>query len=118
MIAGSCHCGAVRFELNAAPEWLTRCNCSVCRRTNGLWAHVDVDQVVLAFEPGATTAYIWGDKTLEFHHCRTCGCYTHWSDVDPAGRRMAVNCRMAAPEDIAGIRIRNFDGAETWAFLD
>jgi len=28
MIAGSCHCGAVRSELSATPQWLTRCNCS------------------------------------------------------------------------------------------
>jgi hypothetical protein len=31
---------------------------------------------------------------------------------------MAVNCRMAAPADIAGMRIRHFDGADTWTYLD
>jgi hypothetical protein len=108
----------VRFELSAAPEWLTRCNCSVCRRTNGLWAHIDPDEAVVRHDRDATAAYVWGDKTLALHHCRTCGCVTHWTPFDPALRRMAVNCRMAAPEDVATIRIRDFDGAETWAFLD
>ncbi len=118
MIRGSCHCGAVWFELNAAPQWLTRCNCSVCRRSNGLWAYADPDLVVVHHDADATAAYVQGDKTLALHHCRTCGCITHWTPLDLKVRRMGVNCRMAAPEDIAGIRIRNFDGAETWAFLD
>jgi hypothetical protein len=31
---------------------------------------------------------------------------------------MAVNMRMADPKDIEGVRIRRFDGADTWTFLD
>ena len=31
---------------------------------------------------------------------------------------MAVNCRLAEPEDIAGIPVRRFDGADTWQYLD
>jgi hypothetical protein len=85
---------------------------------NGLWAHVDPDRAAVSCEQDATAAYVWGDKTLALHHCRTCGCVTHWTPLDPTLRRMAVNCRMAAPEDIASIRVRHFDGADTWAFLD
>jgi hypothetical protein len=31
---------------------------------------------------------------------------------------MAVNMNMADPAAIEGIRVRHFDGADTWAFLD
>ena len=31
---------------------------------------------------------------------------------------MAVNMRMAEPAAIAGIPVRHFDGADTWAYLD
>jgi hypothetical protein len=31
---------------------------------------------------------------------------------------MAVNCRLCAPADIAGLRIRHLDGADSWAYLD
>lgn len=35
-IAGSCHCGAVRFSLEAdSPVPFMRCYCSVCRKTAG-----------------------------------------------------------------------------------
>ncbi len=118
MIEGSCHCGAVRFELADAPAWLTQCNCSLCRRTGGLWAHAEEDRIRILCGPDATIAYVWGDKTLATHSCRVCGCTTHWTSLDPASSRMAVNCRMAEPEAIEGVRIRVFDGADTWTFLD
>jgi hypothetical protein len=35
-LKGSCHCGAVRFELESAePVPYMRCYCSICRKTNG-----------------------------------------------------------------------------------
>jgi hypothetical protein len=101
------------------PAWLTECNCSICRRIGGLWAHAGTASISIDCNEGATLAYAWGDRTLAFHTCRTCGCTTHWENLQPDEHaRMAVNCRMADPADIAGIRIRHFDGADTWAFLD
>jgi hypothetical protein len=32
MIVGSCHCGAVRLEVDAPPDVVTDCACSICRR--------------------------------------------------------------------------------------
>jgi hypothetical protein len=32
--------------------------------------------------------------------------------------RIAVNARMIAPEELTGVRIRTFDGARTWKYLD
>lgn len=120
MIAGSCHCGAVRWEFDVVPEKLTNCNCSLCRRIGGLWAYGTLANVTVFAEPEATIAYVQGDKTLAIHSCRTCGCTTHWLALAPedADWRIAVNMRMAAPADYSGIRVRHFDGAETWEFLD
>ena len=119
MIEGSCHCGAVRFALADTPPWLTRCNCSICRRIGGLWAHAAIDRVIVSHAADATIRYVWGDRTLAFVTCGTCGCTTHWQSLDPQTRpRMAVNCTMCSPEDIEGLRIRHFDGADTWTYLD
>lgn len=119
MIRGACHCGAVRFELADEPQSLTRCNCSYCRRTGALWAYADKSRITLSFEPGATLRYIWGDRTLAFHSCGTCGCTTHWESLGPQkNSRMAVNCAMSDPEAIKNLRIRHFDGAKTWTYLD
>ncbi len=30
--SGSCHCGAVRFEVNADLDHVRVCDCSICRR--------------------------------------------------------------------------------------
>lgn len=119
MIRGSCHCGAVTFELAETPAWLTACNCSICRRIGSVWAHAEMGRIALTAAADATLAYAWGDKSLAFHTCRNCGCTTHWEPMEPAPQsQMAVNCRMADPADIAGIRIRHFDGADTWSFVD
>jgi hypothetical protein len=112
----SCHCGGVRFTAPRPPEQLTSCNCSICRRLGGLWAYYRPDEVV--FEAKATQTYIQGDRTLANHRCVTCGCTTHWEPLDPTLDRMGVNARMMDPAVIADVRVRRFDGADTWTWLD
>jgi hypothetical protein len=56
---------------------------------------------------------------IEFYHCKTCGCTTRYESVEKfEGGRIAVNARMMSPNEIAGIRVRTFDGAGTWKYLD
>ena len=118
MINASCHCGAVRFEIAEPPEMLTQCNCSICRRIAGLWAYYRPEQVKLVSPPGATLAYVWGDRILELHTCRTCGCTTHSERIEKEGaEKMGVNARMMDPAVIAGLRVRHLDGADTWEVL-
>jgi hypothetical protein len=111
MIAGSCHCGKVRIELDAAPEQVTDCNCSICRRYGTLWAYYAPSQVrVTESGPGAT--YLWGDRDIVFHRCAECGCVTHWTAAKaPSSPRMGVNIRMMPPEVLAAARVRHADGA-------
>jgi hypothetical protein len=118
MIQASCHCGQVRLEIAERPQTLTSCNCSLCRRTGALWAYYTPDQVRIVGGLARTAAYVQGDRTLENHHCPTCGCITHWRARDPALVRMGVNARLMDPGDIAGVHVRRFDGADTWEFLD
>jgi hypothetical protein len=112
MIAASCHCGAVRMEITDPPQQVTDCNCLICRRLGILWAYYRPGQVRLIRSPGATTAYVRGDRTLEFHHCKLCGCTTHWESTDKTNaNRMAVNARLFEAVDLDGIPVRKFDGA-------
>ena len=114
---GTCHCGAVSIEVSTPPEHLTSCNCSICRRLGTLWAYYAPANVTIL---GDTTTYRWGDKTIDFHRCTTCGCTTHWSPI--AGRdmdRMGINGRLLAPEVLAAARVRRLDGAsDDWKYLD
>ena len=114
MIEASCHCGAVRMQIEQAPEVVTDCNCSLCHRVGGLWGYYRPEQVRVV---GETVAYVQGDRTLETHHCPTCGCTTHWRGVDRKSDRMGVNTRMMPPQVLVGVRVRKLDGAGDWAVL-
>lgn len=124
MISTTCHCGAVTIEIPEAPKQVTLCNCSLCRRLGGLWAYYPVGTVRITGHPQHTDGYIQGDKTLRTVRCRTCGCTTHWEPIDEKGElvrrdaKMGVNIRNFKPEDVGNFRIRLFDGADTWKFVD
>lgn len=118
MIEGSCHCGAVTFAVAHAPETVTSCNCSLCRRTGTLMAPYAADQVRIDAPEGATRAYIQGDRTLANHHCVTCGCLCYWLGLGEYADRVSVNARLLPPEILSQARVRRFDGADSWTFLD
>lgn len=74
-----CHCGSVRITLPHAPQKLNRCSCSICRRYGALWAYFDPEKITIS---GSTDTYVWGDRMIEFHRCKTCGVLTHWAHTD------------------------------------
>jgi hypothetical protein len=115
MIEATCHCGAVRMEIDEPPEVVTDCNCSLCHRKGALWAYYRPAQVRRV--AGDTVAYVQGDRTLETHHCPSCGCTTHWQSLDATSDRMAVNARLMPPQVLAGLRVERLDGADTWDVL-
>jgi hypothetical protein len=118
MLSGSCHCGAVKIQVTRKPRRLTSCNCSICRRQAGLWGYFKPGQVKITARRGAIDHYVWGDKCLSLCRCATCGCVTHWKPLTRGAKRMGVNLRNFDPSVIESIRVRRFDGAQTWKFLD
>ena len=118
MIAGSCLCGTVRWEIEPPVDRMTHCHCSICRRLGAAWIFGTADRVKVTGADN-TIAYIWGDRLIAFHTCRTCGTTTHYSSVeDPDKGRLAPNLRLADPSIAAKIPLRHFDGADSWKFLD
>lgn len=119
MVRGECHCGAVSYVFHPQPETATSCNCSYCRRAAAFWTYAVCAEVELQYAPEAVVRYVHGDESLAFVSCARCGCTTHWEPVTRAPEaRMAVNLRMADPSALDGLRIRRFDGADTWRFVD
>ena len=110
MLQGSCDCGEVRIELDDAPNEVTDCNCSICRRYAALWSYFDPKRVRIV-PPGATTIHKRGKRILEFHHCTVCGCVTHWAPVDKGHPRMGVNMRLFPPDVLAPLAVVQCDGA-------
>ena len=103
-VSASCHCGAVHFEIDE-PEWVMDCNCSHCRVYGGLWAYYPQREVNFASPPD-TFIYMWGDRMLQFHHCRTCGCATHSTHVgENDAEKIAVNARLMRGLDPTRVRL-------------
>ncbi len=117
MVEASCHCRAVVLELAAPPSSVVDCSCSICRRLGVLWAYYPPSEVKIRSESGATLAYVWGDRRLEFHTCRTCGCTTHWRAVHSAApTRMGVNARLVDGRDKTNTQVQHSDGGGTGCF--
>src|SRR5689334_503837 len=91
---GSCHCGAVQYEVAMAPpEKAFACNCSICARTGSLMAFVKADAFKRIGE-GGTTDYQFGKKSVHHEFCSTCGVrpYAHGRGKDGAAMYM-INLR-------------------------
>lgn len=117
MIQAKCHCGVASLGAPAAPVEVTECNCSICRRIGARWAYYERNEVTL---PAAqsTQVYVWGDRMLAFHRCRSCGVTTHWQSLDGSKTRLGVNARLMDGLDWSAIKVRHLDGANTWKYLD
>lgn len=119
MLEGSCHCGAIRLSIPRAPATVVDCNCSLCRRNGARWAFYDPAE--LRVEGGAehAVAYVWGPRSLRTMSCLHCGGTTHWVPLTAeSGPKWGVNIRHFDPEVLAAARVRRFDGAVTWTYLE
>ena len=77
-LEGGCHCGSVRYVLEAAPLSLQHCHCSRCRKVYGqLTAQGAVvrrsDLRVVKGEENLTTYF--SSPSFGSRFCRTCGCH-------------------------------------------
>jgi hypothetical protein len=121
MLRGTCHCGAIGWTFDGAPESATACNCTLCRRYGALWIY-DYEGGAIALS-GPSRVYARGDNpkpALEIHFCGTCGGVSAWRGLrlEPDGRRrIAVNVRLAEPATVAHLPIDPFDGLDTFEDL-
>lgn len=73
----------------------------------------------VVYAPGSASAYVWNDRVIEFYHCNTCGCVTHYEAMEKIpGERLSINFRMFDPSVYEHLEVRVFDGADTWKLLD
>jgi hypothetical protein len=105
---GSCHCGRIRLILHETPLEAAECNCSICRRTAGLWHYCAPATITVT---GDGIGYRQGDCALDLWHCPTCGCTTHWTPTDRDYPRVGVNLRMFDPALLQNLPRRMVDGA-------
>jgi len=115
----SCHCGSVRLTVSEAPETLTSCNCSICRRYASLWGYFSPEDVQIEVRDAELSSYQRAEEYLEFKFCSHCGCLTHYLTTEKVSTpKVGVNFRMADNHILESIPVRKFDGADTWKYLD
>ncbi len=70
---GRCHCGAVRFEVDAVIDNLRECDCSICRQRGALIVRVEADAFRLLTPIEELSVYRWGTMTGADYFCTICG---------------------------------------------
>jgi hypothetical protein len=120
-IEGSCHCGATRFALSAAPVEVTRCTCTLCAKRGALWAYYQPEQFRLLTPQESVATYRWNSKTVKHHFCATCCCGTFsespdWSSGQPDfdKPRIGVNARLLDDFDLDAVPVKLIDGRRLW----
>lgn len=93
---GSCHCGAVQFEIDAEIIELTMCDCSICRKKNALMTSVHESRFRLTAGADKLTLYQWNARIARHYFCSVCGIY-------PFHRKRSM-------PDHYGINVRCLDG--------
>ncbi len=95
--SGGCHCGAVRFAVEAdLSRGTVKCNCTICARMR-LWSvKVAPADFRLAAGAGMLTDYRFGSGVANHAFCRRCGIHAFERvDLPPpraAYYNVAVNC--------------------------
>jgi hypothetical protein len=107
---GSCHCGAVRFEVECDFAELTMCDCSICRKKNALMAKVHESRFRLLAGADSLTEYQFHTRTAHHFFCKVCGIYPfHRKRTAPD--HYGVNVWCLEGFDPAGIPVRRANGS-------
>lgn len=109
-VVGTCHCGAVRFEIVSDFPELTSCDCSMCRRRNALMVKVHESAFRLLSGKDELVLYQFHTRTAKHYFCRVCGVYPfHRKRVTPD--YFGINVACLEGFDPAGIPLRATIGA-------
>jgi hypothetical protein len=94
LLKGSCHCGAVKFEVRTALEPATRCNCSLCRRKGALMSPTfPADALTITSGEDALSMYQFNTRVARHFFCKHCGIYPfHQTRKDPGLWRVNLGC--------------------------
>ena len=107
---GGCHCGAVRFEVDAPSELnVYECNCSICAMTGFIHLIVPDRHFRLLDGADALTEYRFNTGTARHLFCRHCGVKSFYVPrSNPDG--FSINIRCLQSSSLASVRVETFDG--------
>ena len=116
---GSCHCGHVRFEIDATIDRVTECNCSICSKKGILHLRVAPENFRLVSGGEHLGAYQFGTKVAKHHFCTVCGIHTFTRPrSSPNLYTVNVRCLDGVNLTSLGCEITKFDGQNWEASVD
>jgi hypothetical protein len=109
---GSCHCGAVRFEVRIDASEGTSCNCTVCTKIAGLYGMTKPDAFRLLSGEPSLLFYEWGGKTAKRYFCKTCGVsvFSRGYLEQLGGDYVCIALNVLDDIDPADVRVGYWDG--------
>jgi hypothetical protein len=109
---GGCHCGRIRFEVDAPAHIdALECNCSICRMTGFLHLIVPAARFRLLQGAEFLTEYAFNTGVAKHRFCRVCGVKAFYVPrSNPDGIDVNVRCLDAAT--IESVSTSLFDDAE------
>ena len=108
---GSCHCGAVAFEVDGVPEQAMECNCSHCQRKGFLLWFVPRAALRITAGEAAMTTYTFNRHVIRHRFCATCGVQPFGLGTGPDGAEMAaINIRCLAGIELDAVPREPVDG--------
>jgi len=107
---GGCHCGKVRFEVDAPAAIVAdQCNCSICRKAGHIGLIVPKSDFRLLGGEGDLQTYTFNTGVAQHYFCRHCGIKSFYVPRShPAGISVNVNC--LDPATIESVEVIPFDG--------
>lgn len=108
---GGCHCGEVRFEVQAKLAPIISCNCSICAKTGSLLAFAPKAAFKLLAGEGSLSDYQFNKKQVHHLFCKSCGIRSFGRGRMPDGTEMvAINVRCLEGVDVTKLELMNVDG--------
>jgi len=98
---GSCHCGAIHFQVEGEFESAMECNCSHCSRKGYLLWFVQRTAFTLLSDPAQLATYTFNKHLIQHHFCPTCGCAPFGFGTHDGAAMAAVNIRCLEGVDLA-----------------
>jgi len=108
--AGGCHCGRVRFEVEAPNRLeVLECDCSICSMYGYLHLIVPEEAFRLLRGSESLTAYTFNTGTAKHYFCAVCGVKSFYKPRShPDG--ISVNARCLDAGSFESMSIAPFDG--------
>ena len=111
---GSCHCGSVRYEVNAdLTAGTLKCNCSICAKARSWLMAVSPDDFRLLSGESDLTEYQFNSKVIHHLFCKHCGVRSFGWGEPPGGKMYVVYVSClddVEPETLARAPVHFVDG--------